>query len=468
MIPPLPAGNFSRGSARRPNVLWVLTDQLRASALGVSGDPNLSTPNIDNLAQNGLWFRNAVAGAPWCCPFRGALVTGQYPHQVGTTETPSGLDPDIPTVAAPFNQAGYHTAYIGKWHLDGTNSHERIVPPERRGGFRYWLGYENNNNQFNCYVHGSGCEKPERVEGFETDGLTDLMIKHLREHVRTTGREEGDYQPFFACLSVQPPHPPFVAHPDFPKNPARIELRRNVPPIPGVEERARRGLAGYYSMIENVDWNVGRLFEALRELGIDEETYVVFFSDHGEMLGSHAKWHKLLPYEESLRIPFFIGHVAGQYRLPLGSPDAVINHVDIAPTSLGLCGITPPPEMVGYDYSGLCRRPNEHESAGTEPPSDLPESAFIQQYRGLARPRSTTRPWRGVVTRDGYKLACNPGNEWLFFNLREDPFELANAACDNRERIQRERCMTLLEEWIGRTGDTFELPPPGEPLHGGG
>ena len=135
---------------RNPNIIWIFGDQHRAQALSYRGDPNVYTPNIDNLARSGMRFDNAVAGAPWCTPFRGALLTSMYPHQNEADRTPSQLSPSLPTIAEPFNQAGYHTAYIGKWHLDGSNNREHYVPPQRRGGFQYWMGYENNNNQNEC------------------------------------------------------------------------------------------------------------------------------------------------------------------------------------------------------------------------------------------------------------------------------------------------------------------------------
>ena len=167
---------FSFRPVRRPNVIWVFGDQHRAHALSYRGDPNVFTPNIDNLAREGMRFDCAVSGAPWCSPFRGALMTGTYPHQNGVTQTPSPLDPAIPTVAMPFNDAGYHTAYVGKWHLDGSNARENCVPPERRGNFQYWMGYENNNNQNECYVYGSEGETPRRLDGYETDSLTTLFF----------------------------------------------------------------------------------------------------------------------------------------------------------------------------------------------------------------------------------------------------------------------------------------------------
>jgi len=444
---------------RKPNVIWIFGDQHRAQALSYRGDPNVFTPNIDNLARDGMRFDCALSGAPWCTPFRGALLTGTYPHQNGATRTPSSLDPTLLTVADPFNDAGYHTAYVGKWHLDGSNQREHYVPPTRRGNFQHWMGYENNNNQNECYIYGTECETPERLPGYETDSLTDCFLQHLQSHVGT-----GDeYQPFFAVLSVQPPHNPYVA-PTNPAygarriHPANIQFRRNVPEVAWVREQAALDLAGYYAMIENLDYNVGRIRQTLKAMDVDRETYVIFFSDHGDMIGSHGQWGKSTPWEESIRVPFIISKVGGPDNMQVGTTDAVLNHVDIAPTTLGLCGIPVPAEMVGYDYSTRCIRPDAPEYRGAPARDQEPDSAYLQQIPRKMHRHSVNKAWRAVVTRDGWKYACTPGNDWLLFNTAEDPYEQANYVYDRAYQDEKERCHRLLARWIEETQDQFVLP----------
>ena len=459
---------------RPPNVLWVFGDQHRAHATSYRGDPNVFTPNLDNLAREGMRFDCAVAGAPWCTPFRAALLTGRYPHQTGVVRTPSPLPPKIPTVAHAFEGAGYHTAYVGKWHLDGGNFPTHYVPPERRGGFRYWMGYENNNNQHECYVYGTDSEDPQRLPGYETDALSDLLIEHLRGHVGATDNESAgggltpatagpDYRPFFAVLSVQPPHGPNVTptNPGYGArriHPADLELRRNVPLIPDLERRARFDLAGYYAMIENLDYNIGRIRTALTGMGVDRDTYVVFFSDHGDMMGSHGQFGKSTPWEEAIRVPFIVHRAGGDYHMRVGNSDAPLNHVDIAPTSLGLCGIAAPEGMVGYDYSANCIRPDAPEYRGPPQPEAEPQSAYLQQIPPKPHARTTSQPWRGVVTRDGWKYACTAGSDWMLFDTANDPYEQANYVFDASCQTQKERCHRLLAEWIESTGDRFPLP----------
>ncbi len=448
----------------RPNILWIFCDQLRVQALGYRGDPNVCTPNIDNLARCGMRFDQAVAGTPWCTPFRAALLTSLYPQANGCPRTPSRLDPSIPTLTQPFRAAGYHTAWIGKWHLAGSNQMV-YVEPELRGGFDYWMGYENRNGMNDLDVHGTGQETPVRLHRYETDGLTDLLIDHLRAHVTAgqsqprAGAPDADagrgYQPFFATLSVTPPHNPYLAPAEFHRgrNLASIRLRPNVPDVPWIRQQFVNDLCGYYAMIENIDHNVGRIMQALRELNVDRDTYVIFFSDHGDCLGSHGQQQKSSPWEESIRIPFIVANVGGGHRLRVGRCDAVLNHVDIAPTTLGLAGIAPPDWMRGHNYAGHCQH------GPTPDPANEPDSAFLQQIPAKQMSHSVNRPWRGVVTRDGWKYVCMPGQDWLLFHNAEDQYELANYAFDSVYEPKRRELHARLARWIEETGDTFELPP---------
>ncbi|MCY3945182.1 MAG: sulfatase [Anaerolineaceae bacterium] len=439
--------------SERPNVIWIFGDQHRGQSLGYMGDPNVSTPHLNRLADEGITFTRAVAGFPLCSPFRGALISGQYPHRV-TPGHQTQLDPSLPTVATAFNEAGYHTAWYGKWHIDGAQERERrtamhIIPPERRGQFQKWIGYENNAPQFDCWVHGGEGEDAfhYRLPGYETDALTDLFIEHLRERA-------GEEGPFFAGLSVIPPHDPYHAPPEWMGRhiPARVELRPNVPDIPRIVERARNDLAGYHAMIENLDWNVGRIRTALEELGLYENTHVLFFSDHGDMHGSHGQFRKTSPWEESLRIPFIIGGGPHRYHHDSGFHEVPINHVDIAPTSLGLCGLDAPAWMQGTDYSGYRLRGKKV--------SDEPDSAYLQAVVPTGYAHTMDRPWRGIVTRDNWKYTVLEGQPWMLFNLNEDPYEQANHAHNSLYHAERRRLQARLAEWIDHTGDSFRLPDP--------
>jgi arylsulfatase A-like enzyme len=167
------------------------------------------------------------------------------------------------------------------------------------------------------------------------------------------------------------------------------------------------------------------------------------------MHGSHGQFRKTTPWEESTRIPFILGGTRDRYRLRCGECDGLVNHVDIAPTTLGLCGIIPPDWMRGHDYSDQ-RRYGSTES--------MPDSALLQCVIPTGHADSVDRTWRGIVTRDHWKYVVLEGQPWLMFNLNEDPYEQANLAHNTRYRAERRRLHERLAQWLADTDDAFALP----------
>ena len=440
---------------KKPNILWIISDQHRAQALGINGDPNLHTPNLDRLALTGVNLEGAVGGFPLCCPFRGSMLTSRYPHKCVPGHEYQ-LPPSQKTIAHVMNENGYDTCYIGKWHLDGFKESTgraalHVVPPERRGGFKHWTGYENNNSQWDCWVHGGEGENAfqYRLPGYETDCLTDLMLEYLDQKAE-------DQEPFFAVLSVQPPHNPYVAPEKYMKRhtPGTVQFRENVPNIPSVRKQAARDLAGYYAMIENLDDNVGRIIRKLEETDMLFHTHILFFSDHGDMHGSHGQTNKTSPYEESIRVPFIISgeKPMGYDNRGCGNYGNVpLNHVDIAPTTLELCGIPKPDWMEGTDYSylRLCSNPK---------PETVPDSAYIQSVIPTGHAHSVDKAWRGVITTDGYKYVCFENMPWLMFNLNEDPYEQMNLAHNTLYRKKLVELNDKVRAWAEKTEDDFPVP----------
>ncbi len=444
---------------KRKNVIWILSDQQRASAMSVSGDPNLHTPNLDILAKTGVNFTDAVSGFPLCCPFRGSMLTGLYPHKAVNGHEVR-LDENQKTIAHVMNENGYDTFYLGKWHLDGFHESEgraahHAIPPERQGGFKRWVGYENNNSPWDCWVHetNDGKDFEFRLNGFETDVLTDMMVDYLEKQAER--RHSGDDTPFFAVLSVQPPHDPYIAPPEFMKkhNPSDLIFRENVPNVEYVRKQASAELSGYYAMIENLDWNIGRIVACLNQTDLYRDTHILFFSDHGDMLGSHGQFRKTTPYEEAVRVPFLISgeHPMGYDNRGCGEvPGVFINHADIAPTTLGLCGIEPPDWMQGVDYSHY--RLPDHKRY------DEPDSAYLQSVIPTRHHDSIDKPWRGIITKDGYKYVCFEQIPWLMFDLNADPYEQVNLAHNSKYHEKLADLNRKAREWAERLGDPFPFP----------
>jgi arylsulfatase A-like enzyme len=440
--------------SKKPNVIWIFSDQQPGYSLGFAGDSNARTPNLDILSRQGISFPNAVAGFPLCCPFRGSLITGLYPHHcVPGHEYP--LDPAHGTIADVFNDQGYDTAYFGKWHLDGHKERDgrgakHVVPAERRGRFKTWFGFENNNSQYDSWIHGDvGTDAVHyRLPGYETDELTTLLLDYLG------GKAAEESDPFFAVLSVQPPHDPYVAPPEYMRryNAQDLTLRQNVPGVPRIEEKARQELQGMYAMADNLDFNVGRIVSALRKSEQLENTHILYFSDHGDMHGSHGQFKKMTCYQESIHIPFIIAGEQPQHynHRGVGRALAPLNHVDIAPTTLGLCGIDKADWMEGTDYSGYRIK--------DRPAAEEPGSAYLQSVIPTGHGDSVNKPWRGVVTDDGWKYTCFENVSWAMFNLSEDQYEQVNLAHNSKYRAERKKLIGLLNSWIDQTGDAFPVP----------
>jgi arylsulfatase A-like enzyme len=234
--------------------------------------------------------------------------------------------------------------------------------------------------------------------------------------------------------------------------PERLKLRPNTARVKRVEERARRELAGYYAQIENLDWNYGRIIKALEDNGQLFNTHILFFADHGEMGGSHGMFRKVNPHEEAIRTPMiFSGGLPAYGGLKRGRVPVLSNHVDIAPTTLGLCGIGKPDWMEGSDLS--------HFRLAKAGSGADPDSAYLQNVIPVGHPDSINTPYRGLVTKDGWKYVCFENQSWLMFNLNEDPYEEANLAQNNMYRAERKKLIDRLAQWVHDTGDHFTLPP---------
>ena len=409
----------------RPNLLWLFCDQLRYHALACNGDRNVPTPNLDRLAAGGVRCTHAVSHYPVCMPFRAGLVTGQYAHVHGLRVQGDLLPPRRRTIAHAFRHAGYRTSWVGKWHLAGERGAHHFggwqgqdfwVDPKLRGGFEDWYGFNVANNYYRTYYcHGDEIE-PIALDGYQTDALTDLSLRYLSEFAGTS------QQPWFHCLSVEAPHHGIgrdgrdgqPAPPEYEARfaPAGVELRGNVPPH--LERKARAKLAGYYAMIANLDHNVGRVLDWLEENDLAKSTLVAFFSDHGELAGSHGHFGKYRPYDESIRIPLLL-RLPGT--LPAGTVyQDVVSGIDLFATCAGLCGVPLFAGQQGFDHS-----PALLGDAGAV------RDAALVQWLGPSRSAwDDGYPYRAIRTRR-YTYCVGPDEPFrLLFDNDEDELQLSN------------------------------------------
>ena len=413
----------------RPNVLWIVADQLRYQALSSSGDPNVPTPQIDRLVAEGVACTDAVSQYPVCVPFRASLVTGNLSPRNGTVRHGDYLPPGTATVAHAFAAAGYRTSYVGKWHLAPETGAAFVTPegwigqgywvhPDFRGGFQEWCAFNVSNNYERTYVATGEQVRPERLEGHQTDALTDRTLEMLaRQPVGT---------PWFHVLAYEAPHPGAGGTPRSPLypvpepyedlvDPAALQLRPNVPT--GHEDAARLQLSGYYRMIRHLDDNVGRVLDYLDASGLAASTLVVFLSDHGEMGGSHGMRHKHVPYAESVEIPL-VWRWPGV--LPAGTTYAgPICGVDVYPTTAGLCGVPTAGAVAGVDHA---------EPLRSGAPTHLRDAVLLQ----WEAPRFAfgDHPYRGVRTDRHTYVVGRDEAFCLLFDRARDPFELRNLFWD--------------------------------------
>jgi arylsulfatase A-like enzyme len=403
----------------RPNILWIVTTQWRAQACGYAGDPNARTPHLDALAAASVNYTQAVTPHPFGPFARAAMLTGMPSPENGVCDYFDPLPTDARTIAHELGARGYATAYFGKWHLwrrdpaaplVGEAHAKIVVPPEARGGFATWDGFEGGFLLNDPWMHGSRIGAPRNFAGYQSDVVCEHAAGWLREQTPTSNRRASEKrQPWFAVVSLEPPHPPYDAPAAgvAPRQPAEIVLAPNVPPEGEVAARARRELAGYYAHIEATDRAIGRIL--LPEVTDPEKTIVVFTSVHGDMHGAHGLFRKGWPHEEAVRVPLL---VRGAHRQSSGLrvlDSALVSLLDLPRWS-----------MAWADDRQPETRRSKHGI----------DAQRISMPSVVALPHQCDRTWRGVRTATK-KLAINAdGSPWLFFDLANDPFEMRNLASD--------------------------------------
>lgn len=416
--------------AARPNFLFIVADQLGFDALSAQGCPDVRTPNLDRLLARGTSFQLGHSPSPVCSPARSSMFTGRMPVETGVVVNSLAIRPDLPTMGSWLRKAGYDTAYCGKWHL-----------PE---------GY------------------PREIEGFDIlpvgAGQGDICDRLVSRNCAAFLRNRKSEQPFLLVSSFLEPHDICYWAIEA-KNLVPVELPfpqlagqlPKLPPNFGVFPKAPARLAGttfrgfaseeqwryyihvYYRMVEMLDADVGRVLDALEEAGLAEDTVVVFTSDHGEGRGRHNHVQKWYPYEEAVRVPFFVSCPG---RLPTGVRDEthLVSHVDILPTLCEMAGIEPPPMSVGRSLAPL-----------------LTGKAVDWRDHLVCEVQETGR----MVRTARYKFVRYAGDPVVqLFDMLEDPWETRNLAEEARFADTVRDHDRLLAEWPGRLTYAPGVAPP--------
>ncbi len=453
----------------KPNVILCQCDQLRAFEVGCYGNTVIRTPHIDRLAGRGARFDLAVTNNPVCTPARSCLLTGQYSRTCAGTVDNVFLDPPAQersrlkdtTIAEVFKQAGYDTALIGKWHVWGhpnlVGFDDTVYPctPHRHYGQRY---FENLD-----------------AEGFVVDQFgPDFEISRVRQYLRAHAGDAA--KPFFLHYNISPPHPPIGPGnaPDWYADmyrPQDVPLRDNVfddgtmahdekwfkiytiwdyftrwlehptdrlPP----DTTLRHLIAWYYGMATMVDDMVGRMMASLDELGMADNTLVVFNSDHGDNLGSHQLFNKNCLYEESIRVPLMF-HFPGAIQSRTCAAQ-IARTIDIMPTVLDLCGLPVPSSVQGRSLKAIL-------DGDAETLED--NVAFIEtDPTFFGRPcigiRTPTHLYAMKLTKDWRRIE---DDRFWFFDLRDDPLQVKNLNESGQQQDVAAELSERLQLWNRET-----------------
>ncbi|MBI5820910.1 MAG: sulfatase [Verrucomicrobia bacterium] len=431
LVPDAPAAD----AGRKPNVVFVFADQWRAQATGFAGDPNVRTPTLDKLATRSVRFGMAVSTCPVCSPYRGSLLTGQYPLTHGVFLNDVCLNNNAVSLAQAFRGAGYRTGYIGKWHVDG-HGRSSYIPRERRHGFEFWKVLECTHNYNQSFYYADGDAKLQ-WEGYDAAAQTREAQRYIRE--------QAGQGPFLLVLSWGPPHDPYLTAPQRFADMYQPDKLKLQPNVPDGTEAVRKKVAGYYAHCSALDDCLGQLWATLRETGIERDTIFVFTSDHGDMLGSHGRFNKQVPYDEAIRVPFLIHwpQLSERERViaaPFASPD-------IMPTLLGLCGVEIPKTVEGLDFS-------KHLRGGPAPGGGAALIACYAPFGQWTR-KGGGREYRGVRT-ERYTYVRSLDGPWLLFDNQADPYQMKNLCDDPQSAALQKELDALLQRKLRETHDDFQ------------
>ena len=438
---------------KRPNIIFYFSDQQRWDTLGCYGQSLNVTPNLDRLAKEGVLFENAFTCQPVCGPARACLQSGKYATQIGCHRNALALPQNIKTLADCFHDAGYDTAYVGKWHLasnrdsytapaDEENFETRAIPEERRGGYRdYWMAsdvLEATSHGYDGYVFDKNGKKQEFI-GYRADAINNYAIHYLQEY-----KQE---KPFFLFVSQIEPHHQNDHNRFEGPDGSKEKFKSFVPPqdmVKGIGDW-EASYPDYLGQCHSLDENVGRLIETLKERKVWDNTILFYTSDHGCHFCTRNQEYKRSCHESSIHIPLLAagGAFKGGQKI-----QNLVSLIDLPATLLDCAGIEKPNDFQGRSLKRLVE--------GTV--QDWDDCVFIQISESEVGRAIRTSRWKYGVVAEKDPWKCSGAElyyEKYLYDLREDPWEKENLIKneDYEEvrmalRIKLKECMAKAEEKV--------------------
>lgn len=433
----------------KPNILFVFTDQQRWDTAGCYGQRLNVTPNLDKMAKEGVRFEYAFTCQPVCGPARASIQTGKYPTEIGCHVNDIALPQNEKTIAHYFSESGYEVGYIGKWHLASTGEGEdyktKPIPPKKRGGYDdYWLAadvLEFTSHGYDGFMYdGNGNKRKFPDQRYRVDVQTDWILEYLetREQIK----------PFFLMTSfLEPHHQNDKGVFEGPKGSKEKFANYDIPgDLIDLEGDWKEQYPDYLGCCASIDENLGRIFTKLEELNINENTIVIFASDHGCHFKTRNNEYKRSCHDSSLRIPM----VAWGKDFSGGRViDELVSLIDIPPTLLACAGIEKPDYMRGRPLQQLL----------TDDVLDWPEQVFAQISERQVGRCIRTKRWKYSVYVPGEpiwttKAGSDIYTEQFLYDLKEDPYEKKNLVNDPKYKGIRKMLSLALKKRMSDCGES--------------
>ena len=419
---------------RRPNIVFVLVDDMRWDDFGAAGHPFIETPHMDRLAREGARFTNAFATTPLCSPSRASFLTGQYAHTNGIVDNTSRQSHALPVFPLELQKAGYRTGFFGKWHMGNDDS--------PRPGFNHWVAMPGQGEAIDPALNVDG--KRVQEKGYTTDLLTNYVerfidgdaetpflvyLAHKAIHPNVIQLDDGTVKPLngqpggfvaadrhrgrYVGRTMPRRANAFVAPTD---KPALMRRIGTMPPLGKATATTDEEVRGRLEMLLAVDDSLGRIIATLTRKGILDDTLVVFTSDHGYFYGEHGlNEERRLAYEETIRIPLIV-------RFPRlakagSTPSEMVLSIDLAPTLLEMAGLTPGASIQGRSLVPVL--------AGKA--QGWRTSFLVEYFSDTVFPRIKTMGYSAVRTgRHKYIQFRELKGMDELYDLEADPYELTN------------------------------------------